>query len=318
MSVSLILPTRNAGWCLPYCFKSVKTLDPQPSEILICIGESRDETEGMVLQFQRESPTPVRVFYDHEGLGTGYAMSLMVPEAANELIVWIGSDHVLPSNFIGFVDELFSKHGLSWLQGVPIEVNPKILKDVTASKIEVNHTWFEGLEGRWEPSGGLMAFRRSAALKVGGFDPAFRRSQDTDLLMRLVSAGFGGGVTRGTIHGGVTGWINFRKVVANQTFWRLFRKYGWRYCLVDKHRFTGTVLRMGFSTSLIGFSLGVAFNMFYLKIFFFPLSLLSLLSLISGVAITYKRFSFNLLMLQLVGSFGELYQLINVALGIGK
>ena len=312
----MVLPTRNSDWCLPYCLNSIKKLDPQPDEILICVGKSRDKTEDIVLRFQKESSTPVRVFYDREGNGTGYAMNLMVPEATNELIIWIGSDHILPSNFISFVCVLFEKHGLSWLQGVPIEIDPKDIKNIVAKKIDMNHAWFKRLKGKWSPIGSLEAFNKSDVLKVGNFDPYFSRSQDTDILVRLTSSDVVGGVSLGTVHAGLLGKINFKKALINQTFWKLFYKYGWKYCIINKHHFFGMSLRMAFITSLGMLLLSFFINNFHLtplsSLILLPLFISSFLGLVTGIIISYRRININLILIQIVGSVGEFYQLIKI------
>jgi glycosyltransferase involved in cell wall biosynthesis len=284
------------------------SLNPQPDEILICIGKSSDNTEALVWNFVGKISTPVEIYYDRDGIGTGYAMNILTSAAKGDIILWIDADMYLPTNWVELVRKLFAEYNLKWLLGKPYEILPEVLPSLTDYQVDIDKLNFEF--GR-NPTGGLTAFSRREMIELGNFDSFFVRGQDLDATLRFMSAKDVGGTCRSVIHAGLEGGSNFKKVLTRQTFWKFFYKYGLKYCLIDKHHSLAASLRTVFVLSLIGAIVFSFFNITVVIALLF-INFLSIASLAVGVHLTYGRISENLLLLQLVGSFGEFYQLFSV------
>jgi glycosyltransferase involved in cell wall biosynthesis len=309
MTVSVLLPTRNAEWSLPYALKFISDQSLQPNEILICVGKSNDKTEEIVLNFQKESKTPVSVYYDMNGLGTGYAMNLLLSKATGDIILWADSDSVRSHWWVEANVRYFKENPqLDYLCSHQYETDSKLI----SKKFEDNGHKYSTItydnNHLGNPSG-VVAFKREVVLKVGGFDQFFTRGQDRDLVIRLIKSGAVGGVENDLqgYHFGVQGKRNLWKAFKTPTFFKFIYKYGWRYCLIDIHHFCGVLLRSVFLFSTVFLIISLLFG---LPTLFPSLGvLLSIIALVFGITWSHSTFNFNLFILQVLGSIGEYYQL---------
>jgi glycosyltransferase involved in cell wall biosynthesis len=308
MFVSVVLPTRNAEWCLPYALKALLNQVVQPDEYVICIGKSEDRTEELIMDFKRKSPVPVELCYDREGIGTGYAMGQLLAKAKGDIILWANSDGIKSKYWvkrsIGFFD---TNPDISYLTNSGVLENPnKILTaDPETIPVQLNIKRYDGVS----PLLGIIAFRKQAVVDVGGFDPLFTRGQDLDAVVRMSLAGKkGADCGLQGYHFGVYGTNNLKKTFKSGTFFKFLYKFGWKYCIINPHHLLGTLFRSIFLFSLIFTIITLLFN-FIISLFFIKIMLLSLLCLSIGIIISHSTINMNLLIFQMLESIGEYYQL---------
>jgi len=309
MMSSVVLPTRNAEWCLPYSLKMLLEQVVQPDEYVVCIGKSEDKTEELILDFQKKCSVPVRLCYDREGIGTGYAMSLSLSKAKGDIILWASSDGIKSKHWVERMMGFFvSNENLSYLCNSGTPENPSKISEVDPEKIPAS-TELKYTNGA-DPLSGIIAFRRKDAIEVGGFDPLFTRGQDFDLVIRLSQAGkIGADCGSEGYHFGIYGMRNTTKALKTGTFFRFFYKYGWRYCLLCKHHFFGVLLRTGFLFSIIMILLSLAIGSIPSATLFGLTLALSIFGLCYGVIVSHGKLSLNLLVFQFLESIGEYKQL---------
>lgn len=312
LTLSIIFPTRNAEWCLSYSLESIKNQTVQPEEILICVGKSEDRTEEIVLEFQKNSRVPVKVFYDNDGLGTGYAMNLLVSNTKTDILLWGSSDVIKPKDWIYNILKFYTDNpDLVYLTSNEKELNSKDIKEYLTKKDEEYTGNFLYNNGGIVTIYGLSSFRRKNVLGVGNFDPFFNRGQDLDMTIRLALSGArGGGETEPMgVHFGVHGTKNLNKVFKHGTYFKFLYKYGLKYISLIPHHTFAVLIRSVFLFSLISLLISYILSIqtiLSLSIFTF---ILSLISILFGLYITHHRITLNLLLLQFFDSIGEYYQL---------
>ena len=308
MKTSIVLPTRNAGWCLHYALKALLNLSTQPDEYVICIGKSEDNTEQLILDFQKQSKIPVNICYDNLGIGTGYAMNQLVSKATGDIILWANSDGIKSTEWVSRIITFFnSDKNISYLCNSGILENPNKMSTINLNDLPSSTTlkYISGID----PISGIIAFKKSDAISAGNFDSFFTRGQDFDMVIRLSQSGkIGADCGIQGYHFGVYGGRNLRKGLKTGTFFKFLYKYGYRYCLINPHHFGGIILRTGFLFSTIMFLLTLLIKSNLAILFGLTLSI-SLLGLSFGLIISHKKFTFNLLLFQLIESIGEFYQL---------
>jgi glycosyltransferase involved in cell wall biosynthesis len=324
--VSVVIPTRNSEWCLPYLLRSLLGQTVQPDEYVVCIGKSEDNTEKLILEFQKQSKCPVRLYYDSKGMGTGYAMSLLVSEATGDLVFWASSDWIMPHDWVERLLKIFDRdEDLVYLcsHGIPLNLANMSRIDMDNVRYDINT---RQVENHTTTVSGLIAFRKNNVIQVGNFDPFFVRGQDIDVVVRLISSG-AKGVEYSPLgyHFGIYGWRNLKKSIKTGTFFKFIYKYGWKYYEVNPHHFAGAMLRTVFlfSAILLPISLIRGSSIFSMM---FGIGLVSsIVGLIFGLVTTHKKVNLTLLVHQMLESIGEFYQLWQVLvnkdrlkLGYGK
>jgi glycosyltransferase involved in cell wall biosynthesis len=309
MLCTVALPTRNSEWCLPYSLKALLNQVTQPNEYVICIGKSEDNTENLILEFQKQAKVPVKLCYDREGIGTGYAMSQILAMASGDIILWASSDGVKSKYWVSRMIKLFEDNkDISYLCNSGISKSPSLISKLDPEDIPYSEN--KKYLYNADSLAGILAFRRKDVIDVGGFDPIFMRGQDFDAVIRLTGSGkIGMNCGPQGYHFGIVGSKNLKKAIKTGTFFKFLYKYGWRYCLLAPHHFGGILLRTGFlfPTVMLIFTLFLNFNIAWI---FGVLSLLSLLGLSIGIAISHGELTLNLLIFQMIESIGEYYQLL--------
>jgi glycosyltransferase involved in cell wall biosynthesis len=280
----------------------------QPDEYVICIGKSEDNTEKLILEFQKQSKVPVVLCYDREGIGTGYAMNQLVSTASGDVLLWASSDGVKSTRWVERMEKIFNENSnISYLCNSGISKPPSQISKLNPDDIPFSDklTYMD----RADSLAGLLAFRKSDVINVGNFDPLFKRGQDFDITVRLSLSGkHGANCGSQGYHFGIRGRQNLKKGLITGTFHKFFYKYGWRYPLIAPHHFAGILLRTGFLLSLIMLLVMLPFSLSLAMIFGSTL-LLFLLGLSVGIIISHKEISLNLLVFQIIESIGEYYQL---------
>lgn len=280
----------------------------QPSGITICVGKSDDRTEEIVLEFQRQSRAPVKVIYDRQGIGTGYAMNKLVETSTGEWLVWVSSDFILPKNWIESIMHILeTNNDVDVFDGFQLQVPRDTISAVTAP--DVTNSLLLTPLGDFTLSRAPLVSKREALLRVGNFDPYFSRGTDVDMFMRLETAGARLKVCRNLeyLHAGLEGKENLSKGLIRPTFFRFYLyKYGWKAMLRYKHNFLASMMRLSLIPSLLAFV--ISFSSTW-SLVFGAFSLLTIIGLATGLMLTYHRFNLQMFALQMVQCLGEYYQL---------
>lgn len=312
MGISLLLPVRNSSRTLPATLNSLLSQTLYPEEILICIGKSQDTTEEIIREFNQKfhsnSKYP-RIFYDSEGLGTGYAMNLLVQKATQDWLLWVASDEILDPNYIYRCKEIIEKNYEYAAILAPVLEN-RTPKNDDPLHIDITR---DSLTPQIQSK---KLLNRTIVTAVGNFDPLFKRGQDLDIILRIRDKGYllGYNPTLAFRHEGYNGRINYKKATQSPTFIQFFWKYGLNLYKKEPPIINGTFLRILFFISSILAPVFTMLNHAYLSIFFQATLLSSIFFIIMGIYKTYGSLTLTRFIFQVIQSFSEIPSIITFLL----
>jgi glycosyltransferase involved in cell wall biosynthesis len=175
--VSVIVPTYNSELYLAEAIASVEAQDHRPLEVIVVDGGSHDRT----VEIARSFPS-VRCLHEEQG-GAAGARTAGLDVARGDFLTFLDADDVLLAHKLSAQVAFLSDNpavGCVIVRGRPF------LQEGTPAP-----SWL----AREEAAGnaGAVYFisamvRREVVQQVGGFDPAYRLTDDTDWLYRLRSA----------------------------------------------------------------------------------------------------------------------------------
>ena len=204
--LSLIIPTHNRSERLIAALESVIRQD-LPAADWECVVVSNNPTDDTVARFgdfaARYPGLNLRLVTE-DGPGVSYARNRGIAETSAPLLVFIDDDERINPGFLRAYADFFDAHPDAVVAGGRIIAEyvtgrPAWLSKYTEMPIANPMDFGDAVRpfpaGR-VPGGGNMAFRRSAALRYGGFDPSLGRvgrmligGEENDFFERLMRGG---------------------------------------------------------------------------------------------------------------------------------
>lgn len=195
--VSVVIPTYNRAHCINQALTSLVRQSYRPLEILVVDDGSEDETHQVVERF-------ISMHADHDLLfkllyqknaGAPTARNLGIKHSSGEYIQFHASDDTMDvekiSNQVsalkkrvefGFAYGSWGVRSSHLIDKGPLhQLKPYGCRDAMLRGY---------LSTRWFCPEHSYLFRRNVVDTVGDFDPTLRQRQDTDYLIRVLSAGF--------------------------------------------------------------------------------------------------------------------------------
>lgn len=237
--ISLIIPTHNRAASLLRLLGSVarQTADPALWECLVVDNASTDDTAARFTAFAAAHPQLGLRMVREPQPGVSHARNCGVREARAELLAWADDDELLNEGFIAAYLDFFDRHPEATVAGGGVIAEyttgrPRWMSQYTempiANPMDFGPTVRPFPRGR-VPGGGNMAFRRAAALRCGGFDPALGRvgreligGEENDFFERMRR----GGATIWYVPGAVIRHIIPPEKLTEDYFRRLCRNVG--------------------------------------------------------------------------------------------
>ncbi len=183
--LSLVIPTHNRAEQLLVALRSVvrQSADPASWECVVVNNASTDDTEERFAAFAAEHPgINLRMVFEPEP-GVSHARNRGLSEARADLLAWIDDDERIGEHFIAAYLDFFDAYsGASVAGGRIVAEYPKgrprwmskYVEMPVANPMDFGPAVRPFPLGR-VPGGGNMAFRRSLAMRYGGFDVALGR-----------------------------------------------------------------------------------------------------------------------------------------------
>ena len=244
-----VIPVLNERNHIEMCLRSLlqQSIDPSLHIIMVLDGGSTDGTQDIVRDLQRDflsEESPQLVLLDNPGRtvshGRNEAMNHL-PSTVKFLIEMIGHASVKPTHLEERIQAWTACESLSTkpLGGVGV----KVCSPTTSMKrVE---SWIESaLLSPLGQSGGqfsefsnvgptqvpaFVMHRREAIEAVGGWDESYLTSQDSELSMRLLQAGY-------SLYRSPTSEVVMRKRETLGKWWKMSHRYGfWRTKVLKKH-----------------------------------------------------------------------------------
>ena len=204
--LSLIIPTHNRSERLIAALESVirQDLPAADWECVVVSNNSTDDTVARFGDFAARYPGLNLRLVTEDGPGVSYARNRGIAETSAPLLVFIDDDERINPGFLRAYADFFDAHPDAVVAGVLIIAyyvtgRPAWLSKYTEMPIANPMDFGDAVRpfpaGR-VPGGGNMAFRRSAALRYGGFDPSLGRvgrmligGEENDFFERLMRGG---------------------------------------------------------------------------------------------------------------------------------
>ena len=204
--LSLIIPTHNRSERLIAALESVirQDLPAADWECVVVSNNSTDDTVARFGDFAARYPGLNLRLVTEDGPGVSYARNRGIAETSAPLLVFIDDDERINPGFLRAYADFFDAHPDAVVAGGLIIAEyvtgrPAWLSKYTEMPIANPMDFGDAVRpfpaGR-VPGGGNMAFRRSAALRYGGFDPSLGRvgrmligGEENDFFERLMRGG---------------------------------------------------------------------------------------------------------------------------------
>ena len=204
--LSLIIPTHNRSERLIAALESVirQDLPAADWECVVVSNNSTDDTVARFGDFAARYPGLNLRLVTEDGPGVSYARNRGLAETSAPLLVFIDDDERINPGFLRAYADFFDAHPDAVVAGGRIIAEyvtgrPAWLSKYTEMPIANPMDFGDAVRpfpaGR-VPGGGNMAFRRSAALRYGGFDPSLGRvgrmligGEENDFFERLMRGG---------------------------------------------------------------------------------------------------------------------------------
>ena len=204
--LSLIIPTHNRSERLIAALESVirQDLPAADWECVVVSNNSTDDTVARFGDFAARYPGLNLRLVTEDGPGVSYARNRGIAETSAPLLVFIDDDERINPGFLRAYADFVEAHPDAVVAGGRIIAEyvtgrPAWLSKYTEMPIANPMDFGDAVRpfpaGR-VPGGGNMAFRRSAALRYGGFDPSLGRvgrmligGEENDFFERLMRGG---------------------------------------------------------------------------------------------------------------------------------
>ena len=172
-SISVVVIGRNERQRLIRCLDSIRTADYPDAKIELIYVDS-DSTDGScaaardcgakVIQTKSQRPTAAA------------ARNAGLRVASHELIQFLDGDTILDRAWLGKGVKAFAEPSVACAFGRVEEIAP----NATVYNFWAHHDWYVP-PGPSETCGGIALFRKSALLRVGGFDESLIAGEERDL-----------------------------------------------------------------------------------------------------------------------------------------
>ena len=195
VAVSVVIPTRNRGDLIAETLAALGCVDDPGMEILVVDQSTNDATRRCVAQVAHDDDR-VRAI-PTTSIGSSAARNIGAQRARGEVIAYTDDDCIVTTGWLTAIVAEFADPTVSAVFGrlVPYESGARNGREVGFKESEARQE-FTGKLPPWHIGhGGNMAFRRSALLEAGGFDPLlgaggyFGACEDPDLAYRLLASG---------------------------------------------------------------------------------------------------------------------------------
>lgn len=198
MDLSLIISTRNRAESLQRTLQAIEQIQTQADwELVVVDNGSTDDTAAVLDSFKNSSRLNVLVVQEPTP-GLANARNAGVRAASGEVLVFTDDDCLPTINFIDATKLVFDEDARIGFSGGRILLHDPsdqpitIQESMTREQIEPGQFIEAGLI-----QGANFAFRRSALLQIGGFDPffgagSFYAVEDIDSVARVSAAGWRG------------------------------------------------------------------------------------------------------------------------------
>jgi glycosyltransferase involved in cell wall biosynthesis len=180
LKISLITVTRNSAKTLSRCIESVKNQNYNNIEYIIIDGQSTDETQQLINQYQ----SCINIFISEPDRGIYDAMNKGIKLATGNIIGILNSDDFFAYNdIISCVAEVFTQKSADVLYGDLEYINPKgAVVRKWCSKDYINNMFNHG----WMPPHPTFYCKKALFERFGYYELQYGTAADYELMLRFM------------------------------------------------------------------------------------------------------------------------------------
>lgn len=195
LTVSLVIPVRNAAQTLDACLTSLAQLEPRPIEIVLVDNGSTDESLQRLRAFARETTSPPVTVVTETRPGAAAARNAGIRASHGDVIAFTDSDCAVDRAWLSYLVKPFADDRVGAVAGRIVAAPPRNTCGLFCGLYTLQSPPAGRIHDRWTPTeGGFptanLAVRRTILEQVGGFDEGIRiYGEDYDLCARIYRRG---------------------------------------------------------------------------------------------------------------------------------
>ncbi|MEM4134037.1 MAG: glycosyltransferase [Candidatus Micrarchaeia archaeon] len=182
LEISVVVPALNEEKYIESCLKSLKSQSYKPLEIIVCDGNSEDETREIARKYADKVIIEKR-------RSAAAERQKGAEIAKGDIIAFIDSDTIAEKDWLKKIADAFSKDEkiVAVYGRVLIRDGSRI--DKILAKLFTPYIRFTDLIGKPAVAGMNMAVRKDAFNQIGGFNLNLKTAEDIDLFNRIKRKG---------------------------------------------------------------------------------------------------------------------------------
>lgn len=191
MSISVVIPARNAESLLGECVRAVRAQTVPAREVLVVVAEADDAT---LVAAERLRDPQLRVLRNPAG-DRGSALNIALEKACGDLIAMVDAQALLADNYLEAAERALADPAIGVVGGPMVPRGRGAIGQAMAAALRSpfgvgdSQFHFSG-KARDVESVYLGVYRRELFTDVGLYNVALRRTEDDDLNARVRAKGY--------------------------------------------------------------------------------------------------------------------------------
>lgn len=195
LTVSLVIPVKNAAGTLDACLASLAQLEPRPMEIVLVDNGSTDASLELLYAFSRRTSSPPVTVLTETRPGATFARNAGIRASRGDIVAFTDSDCAVDRAWLSYLVKSFSDEGVGAVAGRTVAAPARNTCELFCGLYTLQSPTTAAIHDRWTPyEGGFatanLAVRRAILEQIGGFDERLRiYGEDYDLCARIYQQG---------------------------------------------------------------------------------------------------------------------------------
>ena len=191
LTVSLVIPIKNAVRTLPACLAALDHLNPAPTEVLLVDNESTDASVALLRAWSEQTRHFTVQLLREVKPGAAAARNAGIRVATSEIVAFTDSDCAPQSDWLAYLLAPFADATIGAVAGRIVGVFDRTVCELFCSLYTLQSSRESTTHREWTPwSGGFptanLAVRRRHLEQLEGFDESVKiYGEDYDLCARL-------------------------------------------------------------------------------------------------------------------------------------
>ncbi len=164
---------------------------PADEIVLVCDGPLTEELDGVISEYEKLPECKLRVFRLEQNMGTAYAANYGLERCENELIMKMDPDDIcLPDRARLQLMFLQDHPGIDMLGGYIEEFKNSTKEQIAVRKTPSDDIQIRRFAKRRTPfNNQTLVYKKTIALRIGGYSNSLRRCEDYDFMVRMLIYG---------------------------------------------------------------------------------------------------------------------------------